>query len=146
MAPKSLSSPSAMKFGLISAIFAAVAMAGAGALSDAAAAKTAKHKAASAKPAAKAEAPTPHGLVGLLHAGPDRVKVRLGDPAIARAEGKGAFWTYRAPHCALYVFFKDEGAGLKVSGAAAGPRKHGAPYPELDACIADLEQAAPPAP
>jgi len=121
-------------------------MAGVGAPFDPAAAKPAKPKAAKAKPAAKTETPTPRGLVGLLHAGPDRVKARLGEPAIARAEGKGAFWTYRAPHCALYVFFKDEGAGLKVSGAAAGPRRHGALYPELEACIADLEQAEPLAP
>jgi len=135
-----------MKFRLISTIFAAVAMAGVGAPFDPAAAKPAKPKAAKAKPAAKTETPTPRGLVGLLHAGPDRVKARLGEPAIARAEGKGAFWTYRAPHCALYVFFKDEGAGLKVSGAAAGPRRHGALYPELEACIADLEQAEPLAP
>jgi hypothetical protein len=105
-------------------------------------AKAAKHPAPSKKPAAAkpAEATQTVGLTGLLHASPDRVKARLGNPAIARAEGKGAFWTYRAPRCALYIFFKDEG-GLKVSGAAAGPRKRGVAYPDLEACLAELEQA-----
>jgi hypothetical protein len=68
------------------------------------------------------------------------VKARLGDPAIARAEGKGAFWTYRAPRCALYIFFKDEG-GLKVSGAAAGPRQRGVAYADLETCMAELERS-----
>ena len=107
-----------------------------------ASAKAAKHPAAPGKVAAeKPETAAPaSGLTGLLHASPDRVKARLGDPAIARAEGKGAFWTYRAPRCALHIFFKDEG-GLKVSGAAAGPRKRGVAYPDLEVCLAELEQA-----
>ena len=118
-------------------IFAGVALAAFPAMG-----KTAKHPAPPKKEAAAkpAEAAQTAGLTGLLHASPDRVKARLGDPAIARAEGKGAFWTYRAPRCALYIFFKDEG-GLKVSGAAAGPRKRGVAYPDLEACLAELEQA-----
>ena len=133
-----------MKFGLISAFSASVAIiALAAPNAGAAAAKTSKLKAqAPSKAAAKAEPEAPaRGLSGLLHAGPDRVKARLGDPAIARAEGRGAFWTYRAPRCALYIFFKDEGAGLQVSGAAAGPRKRGMAYPELETCIGELEQS-----
>jgi hypothetical protein len=126
-----------MKIALISMILAGVAL---GALP--AWATGAKHPEPPRKEAGETparEAPS-RGLSGLLHASPDRVKARLGDPAIARAEGKGAFWTYRAPRCALYIFFKDEG-GLKVSGAAAGPRKRGVPYPDLEVCLAELEQA-----
>jgi hypothetical protein len=121
-----------MKFALISMIFAGVALA-----AVPASGKTAKHPAEPKKEAAKE---TASGLTGLLHASPDRVKARLGEPAIARAEGKGAFWTYRAPRCALYIFFKDEG-GLKVSGAAAGPRQRGAAYADLDTCLAELERS-----
>jgi hypothetical protein len=124
-----------MKFALISMIFAGVAL-GAGPVAG----KAPKH-AAEPKKGAAASA----GLTGLLHASPDRVKARLGDPAIARAEGKGAFWTYRAPRCALYIFFKDEG-GLKVSGAAAGPRQRGVAYADLDTCLAELERSQAGAP
>ncbi len=101
--------------------------------------KAAKH-AVEPKKQAATKAAESAGLTGLLHAPPDRVKARLGDPAIARAEGKGAFWTYRAPRCALYIFFKDEG-GLKVSGAAAGPRQRGVAYADLDTCLAELERS-----
>jgi hypothetical protein len=137
-----------MRFGLISAIFVPVAMIGAVASVGAArAAKPPEHAAHTPKTAAeRASPPAPHGLAGLLHAGPEQVTARLGDPAIARAEGKGAFWTYRAPRCALYIFFKDEGGGLKVSGAAAGPRKRGVAYAELDVCLTELEQSQAGAP
>jgi len=128
-----------MKSALISVILVGVALA-----APPVSAKTVKHpsdpKKQAVSPSAKAPSETARGLTGLLNAGPERVKARLGDPAIARAEGKGAFWTYRAPRCALYIFFKDQG-GLKVSGAAAGPRKRGVPYPDLDVCLAELEQA-----
>ncbi len=123
-----------MKFALISMIFAGVALA-----AFPASGKTAKHPAEPKKEAATKMAESA-GLTGLLHASPDRVKARLGDPAIARAEGKGAFWTYRAPRCALYIFFKDEG-GLKVSGAAAGPRQRGVAYADLETCLAELERS-----
>jgi hypothetical protein len=122
-----------MKFALISMIFAGVALGAAPA-----AGKPVKHAAEPKKQAAKEAASA--GLTGLLHASPDKVKSRLGDPAIARAEGKGAFWTYRAPRCALYIFFKDEG-GLKVSGAAAGPRQRGVAFADLDTCLAELERS-----
>ena len=123
-----------MRIALISMIFAGVALGAAPASG-----KTAKHPAEPRKEAAAKDTASA-GLTGLLHASPDRVKTRLGEPAIARAEGKGAFWTYRAPRCALYIFFKDEG-GLKVSGAAAGPRKRGAPYADLDTCLVELERS-----
>jgi hypothetical protein len=122
-----------MKFALISMIFAGVALGAVPAMG-----KAAIHPAPPKKEAAKETASA--GLTGLLHASPDRVKARLGDPAIARAEGKGAFWTYRAPRCALYIFFKDEG-GLKVSGAAAGPRQRGVAYADLETCMAELERS-----
>jgi hypothetical protein len=127
-----------MKFALISMIFAGVALGAVPAMG-----KAAKHAAAPKKEAAKDTASA--GLTGLLHASPDRVKARLGDPAIARAEGKGAFWTYRAPRCALYIFFKDTasktGGGLQVSGAAVGPRQRGVAYADLDTCLAELERS-----
>jgi hypothetical protein len=141
MAPKSLDSPSAMKFGLISTFSVTVAIVGLGGAVGVMAKPLPLKSDGTAKTATKTEAPAPKGLSGLLHAGPERVKARLGEPAVARAEGRGAFWTYRAPRCALYIFLKDEGAGLKVSGAAAGPRRRGVAYPELDACIAELEQS-----
>jgi hypothetical protein len=103
-----------------------------------ASAKGVKHPAEVIKPAPVQ--PKAQGLAGLLHAAPDRVRAHLGEPSIARAEGKGAFWTYRGPRCALYIFFREDG-GLKVSGAAVGPRKRGVPAPDLDTCLADLEQS-----
>jgi hypothetical protein len=123
-----------MRLPLISAIFASVALAG-----SMASAKGPKHDAEVKKEAAEASAPT-NGLSGLLHASPDRVRAHLGEPAIARAEGKGAFWTYRASGCALYIFFRDD-EGLKVSGAAVGPRKRGVPASDLPACLDELEQS-----
>jgi hypothetical protein len=130
-----------MRFGLISAIFVHVAMIGAVASAGAAhAAKPPAHRLETTGAGTqKAGLPAPHGLAGLLHARPEQVTARLGEPAIARAEGKGAFWTYRAPRCALYIFFKDEDGGLKVSGAAAGPRKRGVAFADLDTCLAELE-------
>jgi len=124
-----------MRLPLISAIFLSVALAG-----PMAQAKAAKHGAEAKKQASPAPAPATNGLAGLLHASPDRVRAHLGEPAIARAEGRGAFWTYRASRCALYIFFRDEG-GLKVSGAASGPRKRGVPAADLPTCLAELEQS-----
>ncbi len=122
-----------MRLPLISAIFVSVALAG-----PTASAKAVKHRAEAKKPAPAQ--PITHGLTGLLHASPDRVRARLGEPSIARAEGKGAIWTYRAPRCALYIFFREDG-GLKVSGAAVGPRKRGVAAPDLDTCLVELEQS-----
>jgi len=125
-----------MKSALISMILASVAIA-----ASPVSAKTVKHSQDPKKQAVSKTAKAPlaeaRGLTGLLDARPDRVKGRLGDPAVARTEGRGAFWTYRAPRCALYIFFKDG----KVSGAAAGPRKRGVPYADLDTCLAELEQS-----
>jgi hypothetical protein len=78
--------------------------------------------------------PAPLGT--LLHATPAEVRARFGDPDVSRSEGKGAFWTYRMPHCALFLFFKDGAKGLRVSGASTGPRKRGEPAPTVQACLA----------
>jgi hypothetical protein len=122
-----------MRFALISAIFASVAI-----TAPAATAKAVKHSNPPKNQTMKG--PPESNLTGLLHATADRVRSRLGEPSIARAEGKGAFWTYRGQNCALYIFFKDEG-GLKVSGAAVGPRKRGVTAPDLNICLAELEHS-----
>ena len=72
----------------------------------------------------------------LARATPAEVKQWLGEPAVANEEGKGALWTYRLQDCALMVFFKDEGTGLKVSGVATGPRRRGQPAPDAESCVA----------
>lgn len=90
--------------------------------------------AAAAQTAAPANPNSTAGLVGKSEA---EVRRRLGDPAIARREAGGAMWTYREEACALFVFFKAQGReGLRVSGAAAGPRKRGQPTLDTDQCIA----------
>lgn len=71
----------------------------------------------------------------LANATPDDVKARLGEPAVANAEGKGAFWTYRLEDCALMVFFKDTGQGLRVSGVQTGPRRRAETPPDAETCI-----------
>ncbi len=87
--------------------------------------------------AAEAIEPAPEetGLGRLLHAAPAAVRERLGDPDVARAEGAGAFWTYRLPHCALFLFFHDGPKGLRVSGASTGPRRRGEPLLSVSACL-----------
>ncbi len=80
--------------------------------------------------------PAPQPLGALLYATPAQVRARFGDPDVSRAEGKGAFWTYRMPHCALFLFLQDGAHGLKVSGAATGPRKRGEPVLTVEACLA----------
>ena len=67
---------------------------------------------------------------------PEEVRAWLGEPAVANEEGKGAFWTYRLEDCALMVFFKDEGSGLRVSGVATGPRRRADVAPTAESCIA----------
>ncbi len=66
---------------------------------------------------------------------PAQVRARLGDPAVASEAGKGALWTYRREGCALMVFFKDAGRGLRVSSVAASGRKRGDPPPKVEACL-----------
>ena len=80
--------------------------------------------------------PTPEPLGKLFAATPAQVRARFGDPDVSRSEGKGAFWTYRMPHCALFLFFQDGAKGLRVSGASTGPRKRGEPAPTVEACLA----------
>ena len=85
-----------------------------------------------AKPQA-GRAPSFHGLLGTSEA---EVVSRLGAPDLSRAEGKGAMWTYRLPDCALFVFFRRSPAeGLKVSGAASGPRTRGRNPPPVNECL-----------
>jgi hypothetical protein len=81
------------------------------------------------------------GLGRLLHATPQAVKERLGEPDVARAEGKGGFWTYRLPRCALFLFFREGPKGLRLSGASTGPRRRGDPPLSVAECLAS---AAPP--
>lgn len=93
-----------------------------------------------ATPAAPAE--PPQKFHGLMSAPPDEVRARIGQPDFARSEGSGAMWTYRLPDCALFVFFRapkdaPPGTGLKVSGAAAGPRVRGRASPPVNECIAE---------
>lgn len=104
--------------------------------------------AAAAEPALKAPAvkapatrpPVRGGNFPLARATPAEVKAWLGDPAVANEEGKGAFWTYRLEECALMVFFKDEGQGLRVSGVATGPRRRADTAPDADACITNARK------
>ncbi len=82
-------------------------------------------------------APPPVTAATLLTASEADVRAKLGEPQIARRETGGAMWTYREEACALFVFFKLQGReGLRVSGAAAGPRRRGEAAVETDACIA----------
>jgi hypothetical protein len=76
----------------------------------------------------------------LARATPDEVRARLGVPAVASEEGKGALWTYRLEGCALMVFFKDEGAGLRVSGVTSGPRRRADQAPDAESCIAGVRR------
>jgi hypothetical protein len=95
----------------------------------------------------KAEATEPavddQGLGALIHASPERVRARLGDPDVARAEGKGGLWTYRLQHCALFLFFHMGPQGLRVSGASTGVRKRGEPLLDVKTCIASAVQLGP---
>jgi hypothetical protein len=95
------------------------------------------------EPAAKSETAIPEddfGLGPLFRATPEGVRARLGDPDVSRAEGKGAFWTYRLPHCALFLFFHEGPKGLRVSGASTGARKRGEPPLGVEACLASAVQ------
>jgi hypothetical protein len=75
-------------------------------------------------------------VASLLGADEATVTARLGEPAVARAEGQGALWTYRRPSCALFVFFRMDGGRRVVSGLDAGARRPGAGAPSADACLA----------
>lgn len=84
------------------------------------------------------------GLGALFHASPERVKARLGDPDVARAEGRGGFWTYRLPHCALFLFFHEGPRGMRVTSASTGPRKRGEAVLSVPACLASAVQLPDP--
>ena len=90
----------------------------------------AAHAAAPSRPAAPAAATPP-----LQAQTPAQVRARLGEPAVASGEGKGAMWTYRLEGCALMVFFKDEGRGLRVSGVTASARRRGEAAPTVETCL-----------
>lgn len=79
------------------------------------------------------QAPTVPLLIG---AGEAEAVIRLGRPDIARREAGGAVWTYRRPSCALFLYLRAQGPDLRVTGAAAGPRRRGQPAPDTNACLA----------
>jgi hypothetical protein len=94
-------------------------------------------------PAMKAPAARAAGRASnfpLARATPAEVKAWLGEPVVANEEGKGGFWTYRLEDCALMVFFKDDGQGLRVSGVATGPRRRAETAPDADACITNARK------
>jgi hypothetical protein len=80
------------------------------------------------------------GLGPLFHASPERVRAKLGDPDVSRSEGAGGFWTYRLPHCALFLFFHEGPRGLHVTSASTGPRRRGEPTLSVEACLASAVQ------
>jgi hypothetical protein len=86
--------------------------------------------------AARPQASRPPSFHGLLGTSEAEVVARLGAPDLSRDEGKGGMWTYRLPDCALFVFFRrSPGEGLKVSGAASGPRMRGRNPPPVNECL-----------
>jgi hypothetical protein len=94
-----------------------------------------------ASPAAVAQtsAPAPQQtrLGALLGASEADVRAALGEPDVARREDAGAMWTYRLPACALFVYFRTAGReGLRVVGAASGPRRRGDAAPGAESCLA----------
>jgi hypothetical protein len=89
-------------------------------------------------------APPAPEVQSLLGRSESALRVRLGEPYVARREDQGAMWTYRLPGCALFVFFRASGReGLRVVGAASGPRRRGEPAPAVDACLAGAPVQAP---
>jgi hypothetical protein len=90
----------------------------------------------------KSEAPSSDTIVrSLTNATQAQVRARLGEPDVARTEGAGAFWTYRSADCALFVFFRKDVKGLRVSGISSGPRRRGDGTIDADACVASAEAA-----
>src|SRR5690606_35835433 len=87
--------------------------------------------AAAAATSLAAQAPGP-----LAGADETAVAARLGEPLAARREGRGAMWTYRFRTCLLYVFFRDDGAGMRVSGMEAAPLTPGG-RPTVETCLAE---------
>ena len=76
----------------------------------------------------------------LANATPAQVTSKLGKPAVASEEGAGAMWTYRFEACALMVFFKDEGRGLRVSGLSVAARRRGEAPPSVERCVDDAKE------
>jgi hypothetical protein len=66
---------------------------------------------------------------------PEAVRLLLGEPDVAHAEGEGALWTYRFETCALMVGFRQSDHGLKVTSTVAGPRQRGRPEPSTVDCL-----------
>ena len=93
-----------------------------------------------AMPAGPAGAQAPAGgapsVALLLGAGEAEARIRLGEPDVARREAGGAVWTYARPNCALFLYFRPEGGRMRVTGAAAGPRRRGEAAPAVEACLA----------
>ena len=77
--------------------------------------------------------PTQASLVGLDE---PAARTRLGEPDVARREAGGALWTYRKSDCVLFVYLVERpGEGLRITGAASGPRKAGETAPPVDVCL-----------
>ena len=79
-----------------------------------------------------ATAPFPRALDGET---PEAVRLLLGEPNVAHAEGAGALWTYRFDTCALMVGFRQSDHGMKVTSLLAGPRQRGRPEPTVVDCL-----------
>ena len=97
--------------------------------------------AAQSKGKEAADVETRSGADALVNATQAQVKAKFGEPDVARAEGSGAFWTYRLTDCALFVFFHKESKGLRVSSVTAGPLKRGDATPDAAACVTASEGA-----
>jgi len=123
---------------LITAL-AAAALAGAALAAAPKAAPKFSSANASARPPRAVEAGPELPGGRMLGATTSQIRSRLGAPDVAHAEGRGAFWTYRLPDCALFVFFQDEGKGLKVSGLSSGPRKRGQTAAGTEDCLSAAE-------
>lgn len=72
----------------------------------------------------------------LLGQTPDRLRARLGEPDLRRAEGQAEVWRYSAPHCHLDLVLYPEAGVLRVGHAAA--RAAGLTARSEAECLADI--------
>ncbi|MDW8399949.1 MAG: hypothetical protein RMK90_15460, partial [Acetobacteraceae bacterium] len=66
-----------------------------------------------------AQRPATGEAAALIGATPERVRARLGEPDLRRAEAGAEVWRYSAAHCHLDLILYPEGGGLRVAHAAA---------------------------
>ncbi len=70
---------------------------------------------------------------------PDALEPVLGEPALVRAEGLGAFRRYDGAECSVFVLIgKGEGESAVISQIEAGARQPGGDAPEPGACMAAI--------